>query len=156
VRWDELNERLGRACAIFMERDQHLLCVEANERSMTHKFAEYLQREFPEWDVDCEYNRSGHVPKRLRTLVPEWQVSPEDENATTVFPDIIVHRRGAKENLLVIEAKKSGTSDTFDRAKLAAYMSEDAYNYLHAVLVRFVTAGTLGVTIERVLPEVGK
>lgn len=99
----QLAAAIERAISIFRTRDLMLLRLDANERSMTHKLAEYLQREFRNWTVDCEYNRLGDETKRMsrdrNDLVPKG-----DTNAQTVYPDIIVHRRNSKENLLVIEA----------------------------------------------------
>lgn len=63
----------------------------------------------------------------------------EDTDAKTVYPDIIVHKRkNDKENLLVIEAKKSssGIDDNWDTAKLKAF-KERPYFYRAAYFVRF-------------------
>jgi hypothetical protein len=118
---------------------------------MTHKFAEYLQREFPDWNVDCEYNRDGDIPKRLLNLFQDDRVRPSDDNAATVFPDIIVHHRGQRgeqANLLVLEAKKSGASDELDKFKLEEFMNDHQYNYCHAVLLRFVTGRSPEIIIK--------
>lgn len=40
----------------FYEKERYLLENNANERSLTHKLAEYLNLEFQDFDVDCEYN----------------------------------------------------------------------------------------------------
>lgn len=68
------------------------------------------RNEFPDFDVDCEYNRDGVAPKKIGHL----GLYPDDDDteAETVFPDIIVHRRGTEQNYLVIEAKKSTRSPT--------------------------------------------
>ena len=103
-----VTDKLNRATATFLKRDPYLLEVDANERSMTAKIAAYLQTEFRDlWDVDCEYNRDGeHLPERVYHLV--HQISNDDEFGRTVYPDIIVHRRGKRvhgehRNLLVID-----------------------------------------------------
>ena len=57
--------------------------MDANERSLTHKLAEYLQCEFPDWHVDCEYNRHGLDVKRL--AIHSWRVKADDTEARTVF-----------------------------------------------------------------------
>jgi hypothetical protein len=66
-----------------------------------------------------------------------------------VFPDIIVHRRQQKENLLVIEAKKSGNANDLDRKKLHAFMSDNHYEYAFAVLLSFDTSESYDVRFER-------
>jgi len=141
---------LLRAKAEFMQADRDLLVVNANERSMTHKFAEYLQKEFPTWNVDCEYNRvgTGDTPKELDWL-REQIVRADDENAKTVYPDIIVHHRKQRENLLVIEAKKSGRDNSDDLQKLKAFTDDPQYRYKFAVSLCFVTGEASDVTFER-------
>jgi hypothetical protein len=130
---DEVRSRVDAAYHSLLCHDAYLLEVDANERSITHKLAEYLQQEFPEWNVDCEYNRDGLLPKTLdHTFFRE--VSASDTDAQTVYPDIIVHRRGSGRNLLVIEAKKSTTSSgTRDADKLKGYKVEHGYDFAYAV-----------------------
>ena len=97
---------------------------------MCHKLAEALQVEFPDWHVDCEYNRDFTELKVLPDV--------ETDEDHSVFPDIIVHHRGTPENLLVIEAKCSDSSPTLvkkDRVKLSNYLVELSYHY--AALVTF-------------------
>ena len=49
-----------RAIRALLVKDQDLLALQANERSISHKLAEYLRKEIgEEYDVDCEYNRLG-------------------------------------------------------------------------------------------------
>jgi hypothetical protein len=117
----ELGRYVLTALHNFIKNDLHLLKVNANERSLSHCLAVYLQDEFPGFNVDCEYNRDGIDPKRLPHL--DLYPDSEDENAKTVFPDIIVHRRGSNDNLLVIEIKKTSnqTSRDIDFAKLRGY-----------------------------------
>jgi hypothetical protein len=126
----------------LLEKDGYLLETDANERCITHKFAEYLQLVFPGWDVDCEYNRDGHEPKRLPRQTRT--VRSDNEHARTVFPDIIVHHRETRDNLLVIEAKKSSNprGDDGDRGKLRGIKSEFGYSF--ALFVRFPTGGGHG------------
>ena len=63
------------------KNDHFLIMNSTNERSITHKLAEYLQRLFPEWHVDCEYNRRGE--NHSKDL-------PAQE---TSYPDIIIHKK---------------------------------------------------------------
>ena len=50
---DIINEVLNQ----FMENDIILLDIGANERTISHKIACYLDKKFENLDVDCEYNR---------------------------------------------------------------------------------------------------
>jgi hypothetical protein len=62
---DEILRRFQSAIDQLLARDEYLLRHDVSERSITHKLGFYLQGFFPEWDVDCEYNRNGHDPKTV-------------------------------------------------------------------------------------------
>lgn len=129
----EVIRKLHSAYCRLLRNDIALLELNANERSITHKLAEYLQSEFQEWHVDCEYNRKGKLPKRLIGI--KENVSTDDTCGKTVFPDIIVHHRGTTNNLLVIEAKKCiTTGGSEDEEKLKAYKGEHEYRFAFAVV----------------------
>ena len=80
---EDVKKRVIAAICALYRHDRELLDVDANERSITHKLAEHLQREFPEWHVDCEYNRVGRETKRLAVNV--GKPKPDDLEAKTVF-----------------------------------------------------------------------
>jgi hypothetical protein len=48
----DLAERVRYAPARLLDEDVDLLKADANERSISHRFAVYLEKKFPEWDVD--------------------------------------------------------------------------------------------------------
>lgn len=57
-------------------------------------------------------------------------IQSDDEQGTTVYPDIIVHRRGKPENHLAIEIKKrNGGSGDKDLLKLRALRKELGYTF---------------------------
>jgi len=143
---DEIKGIVNCCLQKLRKQDKYLLDKKVNERTITHKLAEYLQDHFPEFNVDCEYNRFEH--NRLDDLVkrlelPRNKVNWDDTEAKTVFPDIIVHKRGKPEyNLLVIEVKKKSKLNTgnlernnFDKNKLRAF-TEEPYNYKSGLFLR--------------------
>ena len=130
---EDIRKLIECAYQMLIEKDGYLLKVDANERSITHRLAIYLEAKFPEYDVDCEYNRNGIDPKKLNGF--KDKVDPDDTNAVTVFPDIIIHRRGKSENIIVIEAKKTSSRDNNDKEKLLRYKED--LSYKHAYFVRF-------------------
>jgi len=136
------GEAVSRALSELLFNDYDLLGIDANERSITFRFAMYLQLSFPGWTIDCEYNRDGIEPKRLRHL--ELYPDIEDVEAKTVFPDVIVHRRGTQQNHLVLEFKKSTSrvDRQIDLLKLRGYKQQLGYE--HAL---FVEVGTEGQSI---------
>ena len=119
----------------MIDEDAELFAVDINERSITHRLAVHLIPLFPEWDVDCEYNRNGHDPKRLSFDVQT--VETDDVNAKTVYPDVIVHKRGTDHNLLVVEAKKANNAEgtDCDIRKLKSFVGELGYQYAAAVVI---------------------
>lgn len=134
---DYVTNALHRAYLELLKNDFTLLLFDVNERSITHRLAIYLEKYFPDYHVDCEYNRNGigSRPKTLNSLAYELKnISPEDTNAKTVYPDIIIHRRGIPEGYVVIEAKKSNNSTDFDQRKLRAYKTELGYKYAFSVI----------------------
>lgn len=140
---EQAREILSNALERVVEEDADILKYDVNERSITHRLAVYLGEEIgDEWDVDVEYNREGEnevsksVPMEYLKSKISDDVDPEDLDAKTVYPDVIIHRRGGRyKNLLVIEAKKSGRSGEYDREKLTAYKEE--LRYKHGVFVTF-------------------
>jgi len=82
--------------------DKKLLEINVNERTITHKLAEYLQQNFPELNVDCDYNRfeSSATESIIKKLnLPTDNINWDDTEAKTIFPDIIVHKRNHEEKI---------------------------------------------------------
>ena len=124
-----LNQKVDKALNQLKKNDNLLLKVNVNERTICHKLAEYLQKEFSKLSVDCEYNRHQEITKTLD--VPKDLVDWNDIESKTVFPDIVVHKRKTdNENLLVIEIKKSSNKihHQFDITKVKA-LTMRPYNY---------------------------
>jgi hypothetical protein len=136
---DHVSAAIDRALNQLIRADDHLLDTDCSERSVTHQLAVYLAAEFPGYNVDCEYNRDGFDVKRLKLSERQVRVSDDELDAVTVFPDIVVHRRGTNEyNLLVIELKKAASKPEltgYDILKLRAFKAELGYSYAaHIVL----------------------
>jgi len=136
-----IKTKVRRAFKRFMEVERALLSAKTNERSLTHRLAIQVERLFPQYDVDCEYNRDGNIPKRLDAF-RRPSVPSDDTDGVTVYPDIIVHRRGQRANIVVIEAKLSSNNLPCvlpqtchcDRCKLRAYRAEFGYAYAFYVV----------------------
>ena len=128
---EDIQKRIERALGCLIKNDATLFKNGANERSLTHKLALYLEKSFPEYHVDCEYNRmwKDGAEQGKQIVIDDMlnEVATDETHATTVYPDIIVHwRENAKNNLLVIEAKKSSNPNRrSDFKKLNAFMREE-------------------------------
>ena len=112
---------------LFRSKDLH-------ERTITHKLANYYEKLFRGWDVDCEYNKSIDAGKIILD---------ERGKRCSILPDIIVHRRGDnRSNLVAIELKKTTNDDKDGRKKDIDKLSElvkEPYNYKYAYFIDIPT-----------------
>jgi hypothetical protein len=140
---DLVSNALDLSIEALWARDRYLLEAGTSERSLTHQLAVHLSPFFPEYSVDCEYNRDGFDVKRL--ALPERRGTQDDSlDAVTVFPDVIVHQRGTnRRNLLVVEVKKASSriSDEYDFQKLRAFKAELQYTFAAHLRVGFDPQG---------------
>ncbi len=104
------------------------------ERAIVFRFAYYLQRIldehclYPDYNLDCEYNRNGDKPKIIYSL---------EKN---VYPDLIIHQRGSNDNnLLVMEFKtywNKGQKNDIEKIKAFLDCNEKvSYNYKYGIAV---------------------
>jgi hypothetical protein len=133
---DEIAAHLEVALERFRAEDRYLLEHNLSERCIAARIGMYLQERLRPHGlhVDVEYNRAGMEPKRLG--VPEHCAKDIDEDGRAlVVPDIIVHRRGAGPNVLVVEVKKLGNREGpgCDRERIRALRHE--LGYIHGALI---------------------
>lgn len=130
---------LEEALEEFVTQARHLLDTNNSERSMTADLTSLLRKRFEGWDVNAEYNRNRYEVKRLllrKTQLRQCAVTRQGPDTrwpmelVKVAPDIIVHKQGTDENLLVIEAKKHTRAPEAiarDRRRLDAYVEQLGY-----------------------------
>ena len=99
----ELDKVIG-AIGEFYAHEAWLFEKDLGERTLTHRLAVHLERQFEGWEVDCDYNRLG---ERVLRLPHGSIVSTDDDLGKSIFPDIVVHRRAVPENLLAVEVRKA-------------------------------------------------
>jgi hypothetical protein len=114
----ELNKVLD-ALKEFYARETHLLEKDLGERTLTHRLAVHVEKQFPGWEVDCDYNRLG---ERTLRLPKGTIISTDDHFGKSVYPDIVVHQRDIPNNLLAIEVRKASNHQPpeHDQHKLRA------------------------------------
>ena len=99
LEFEEIKEKVIDSIKELYSEDYYIIDNDVSERSITHKLAIYLQNQFTDYDVDCEYNRNMKNPKKITFI--------ERNTRNRVFPDIIVHKRGKiSNNLIIFEIKK--------------------------------------------------
>lgn len=134
---NKIKEKVAMSLDLLYKYDLDLISNDTNERSISHKLAEYFQQQFPGWHVDCEYNRKMGDIKKLKYSFDN--LSPKDNEAKTVYPDIIVHKRNTDQNILVVEIKKV-EYDRFekDKEKLKEFTRGDGgYKYNYGLFIIF-------------------
>lgn len=126
---------MHRAIAAVEGETPKLYCFSVSERATAHRLALHLDKKFPGWNVDCEYNRDEQLTKKLMGIAGCNARKPTD----IIVPDIIVHRRGSTgptNNLLVVELKRNTPNDPCDTAKLELLTgARDHYQYQFGLYV---------------------
>lgn len=157
IKPDEVKYKAQKAINKLFKNDIFLLTSNTNERSISHKLAEYLQQEFRDWNVDCEYNRDQHSDiKKIsnwKTECLKEEPKSDDSDAKTVYPDIIIHHRNTRNNLLVIEIKKSSNTDEgkCDIEKLKMFIKD--LNYQYGLFINFNVGQNIGLKSLKWLPD---
>ncbi|HET7887983.1 MAG TPA: hypothetical protein VFL62_17305 [Bradyrhizobium sp.] len=131
----------------FYGREAFLFEHDLGERTMTHRLAVHIERQFPDFEVDCDFDRLG--PRTLN--LPRGSiVSTDDHLGKSVYPDIVVHQRRVPNNVLAIEVRKALNHQPIehDRQKLRALTDPHIwFAYWIGVLV---VLGKTGVTASEV------
>ena len=135
----ELN-KIVAALQEFYARESHLFERDLGERALAHRLAVHIERQFPGWDVDCDYNRLG---ERTLRLPKGTIVSTDDALGKSVYPDIVVHRRAVPKNLLAVEVRKAANHQPVDhdRHKLKALTDPHLW-FAYRIGVLLTLAGT--------------
>ena len=129
---EELIDIFEKAKNEFLEKEKDIIKNDTNERTLTQRLAFYLELQlrknikYENYSVDCEYNRKEEDIKRLKF--------GKNTDKKEIYPDIIVHQRKTKNNLIAIEMKKTTSRNTDkikDIEKLKALTDEkNCYSYI--------------------------
>ena len=142
----EIIGKVNLALDLFYEKDAHLIEINVHERSIAHKFAEYLQLLFPEYNVDCEYDKHGKYTKELEGV----KECDEERKTNRILPDIIIHKRGHdRNNLVVFEIKSKSEATACDIKKLGLMTTKDGeFRYEVGMFIKFADRRTnCGITM---------
>jgi hypothetical protein len=118
---EEIKRTLIEAIKSLYKNDYSLIRRGCCERSIVFRLGIILKDFFHDYNVDCEYNKNGEVPKNLH-------------KRRFNFPDLIVHKRETNNNnILIIEIKTP--NDTKEKHllndfhKLSGFTGEVEYSY---------------------------
>ncbi|MDR3436645.1 hypothetical protein [Telmatospirillum sp.] len=95
------------AAVLDLLGDKELAYADPSERAIVARLGNILQGRYPGWSMDLEWSRRENVIKRLRYDLSDEELIGKD----AIVPDLIVHRVGKRENLLVVEVKKVTNTD---------------------------------------------
>ncbi|MCL6576225.1 hypothetical protein [Kyrpidia sp.] len=120
--FDVVRKRVEKSLNMLIRNDIYLFEIDVHERTIAHRLAVYLEKEFSSWNIDCEYNRIGYDPKLI---------NPGRRGERKAYPDIIIHHRGTSSNLLAIEMKKlsAQVDQETDKDKLKEYIQRLHYKF---------------------------
>jgi hypothetical protein len=140
-------DKVVAALKEFYAREAFLFEHDLGERTLTHRLAVQLEKQFPDFDVDCDFDRLG---QRTLQLPHGSIVSTDDHLGKSIYPDIVVHQRKVPNNLLAIEVRKTGNHQPVehDRHKLRALT--DPHIWFAYGIGAMVTLGKTGVTASEV------
>lgn len=134
-------QRLAEAIADLF-RNEHLRYAAPGERAVVAELYVRVREQFPEYQVNNEYDRRERAVKDL--FYPD---AAGDMDEADIVPDLIVHRVGMQDhNLLVVEAKRHTNRDFAKDIWKLCGMTDLAGRYAYAVgvhLVLNVPAGSL-------------
>ena len=140
----ELMDIFEKAKNKFLKEEKEIIEIDINERTLSARLMFHLQtlllneiyqENYKEYSVDCEYNRRKEIVKILPKEYRELEKKDKQ-----IYPDIILHQRNSEKNLMIIEMKKTYSSDEGgknekrDRLKfLTILRKENKYKYLLGV-----------------------
>ncbi len=167
---EDIQHALLQAIDKFIANESNLLSVNANERAISSKLAEYMRPYFEGWDIDCEYNRLGKTGRRKlidysekkfkeaknQGIVPVHVESLDKLEKSglgvSVYPDIIVHHRTQEfGNLLIVEIKKTNNPDVglgWDEFKIRFFI--EVLNYQAGAFITFNTGDKSNNFVEKI------
>src|ERR1700738_155402 len=99
----ELN-KLVTALHEFYAHETFLLEKDLGERTLAHRLAVHMEKQFSGWEVDCDYDKLG---ERTLRLPHGTIVSTDDHFGKSVYPDIGVPPRETPHNLRAVELRKA-------------------------------------------------
>ena len=144
----EYKRIIIRTLEKFLKDDSYLSDVDANERSQTHKIAEYLQQILPEYNVDCEYNRNLRQEKTLNFSEIVYKI--KDFLAKTSNSDELrKHKRTRMSKLLGMITPENIIAD-----ESSSLQTQDSSNYVGYLTFTYEAHNKKYKYIKRVFPDI--
>ena len=140
-------DKVVAALQEFYAHEALLFEKDLGERTITHRLAVHVEKHFPGWEVDCDYERLGERTLRLpRGTI----VSTDDHFARSIYPDIVVHQRAIPNNLLAIEVRKASNHQPLDHDQHKLRALTDPHVWFAYWIGVLLTLGKTQVTTSEV------
>lgn len=119
--------KVNNCVDVLYEKDRYLFDCKVCERCLMFRLAYYLQAEFKEYYVDCEFNKLGFDGNKQFNKV---EVTLEGE-LKDMYADIIIHKRNSmiKDNFICIELKRTKRRINNDIVRLAHMTRKEGFVY---------------------------
>ena len=159
----EYKRIIIRTLEKFLKEDSYLSDVNANERSQTHKIAEYLQQILPEYNVDCEYNKNLRQEKTLNffEIVDKIKDFLEDDSSSNELADYKkttvrkLLRMISTKNIIADESNNPQTRDGNNYVGYLTFTDESQNKYIKRVFPDII-AHLRGTNTNKIVIEAKK
>ena len=132
------------AAALELLSDEELAYADPSEQAIVARLGNLLQGKYPGWSIDLEWSRRENVIKRLRYGLSDEELTGKG----AIVPDLIVHRVGKRENLLVVEVKKATNSNYEGDIWKLKGLTEQAGLYGYLVGLHLIVDVKAGVALQ--------
>ena len=113
-----VEKKIERCVDKLYKDDKYLFESKVCERCLMFRLAYYLQMAFPDYFVDCEFNKMGFKNYKYMEKV---EPSEQGRKLKKMFADIIIHKRNSnvQDNFICLEIKptKKGMDTDSERLK---------------------------------------
>lgn len=159
----EYKKIIIRTLERFLKEDSYLSDIDANERSQTHKIAEYLQQILPEYNVDCEYNKNLRQEKTLNffEIVNKIKDFLEDDSSSNELADYKkttvrkLLRMISTKNIIADESNNPQTRDGNNYVGYLTFTDESQNKYIKRVFPDII-AHLRGTNTNKIVIEAKK
>jgi hypothetical protein len=127
---------IQRCVEKLYDKDNYLFDCKICERCLMFRLAYYLQLEFPDYFVDCEFNKMGFNKYKAET-----KVEPNIQGIALkkMYTDIIIHKRNSntQNNFICLEIKRTKRAIEYDIKRLKMMTEDSGFvfkntNYIYA------------------------
>jgi hypothetical protein len=140
-------DKVVAALKEFYTREAFILAHDLGERTLTHRLAVCMERQFSGFEVDCNYDRLG---ARTLRLPHGTIVSTDDHLGKSIYPDIVVHQREIPNNLLAIEVRKANNHQPIEHDEQKLHALTDPHLWFAYWIGVLLTLGKSAVTSSEV------